>query len=106
MLTIFADNTMILGTIYDRQDMPVVTTSTILRGIERLAVRVLRAVVPVVAVYAHVNCAARAAASCPSFSTLKHWQLGLGGKRLQVVPLGSGRPVGSGNLNLRYQIAG
>ncbi len=42
MLTIFADNTMILGTIADRQDMPVVTTSTILRGIDRLAVRVLR----------------------------------------------------------------
>ena len=57
MLTIFADNTMILGSIADRQDMPVVATSTITRGLERLAVRVLRAVVPVVGVYA--QCVAR-----------------------------------------------
>lgn len=101
MLTIIADNTMISGTITDRQDMPVVTTSTILRGIECLAVRVLRALVPVNAVYAHAYCAP-AAASCQSFIASKHWQLGLGGKK----PLGQGLPVGSGNLNLRNQIAG
>ncbi len=101
MLTIIADNTMTSGTITDRQDMPVVTASTILRGIERLAVRVLRVVVPVGAVGAHAYCAP-AAASCPSFAMSKHWQLGLGGKK----PLGSGQPVGSGNLSLRNQIAG
>lgn len=115
MLTNIADNTMILGSIADRQDDAVVTTSTIMRGIERLAVRILRAVVPVVAAPAHMYCAVRAAASCQSFSKSKRWQQGpgqqgLGGKRPQVMPevlpLGTGLPVGSGNLNLRNQIAG
>ncbi len=97
MLTYIADNTMILGTIADRQDMPVVTTSTILRGIERLAARVLRAVVPVVAAPAHANCVARKAASCQSFANSKPWLLGLRGTK----PLGHGLPMGSGR-----QIAG
>lgn len=101
MLTIFADNTMILGSIADRQDMPVVATSTITRGLERLAVHVLRAVVPVVGVYVHVRCAAPAAASCQSFSSIKRWQPSLGGN----MPLGTGLPVGTG-LHLRNQMAG
>ena len=110
MLTNIADNTMILGSIADRQDDAVVTTSTIMRGIERLAAQVLRAVVPVVAAPAHMYCAVRAAVGCQSFSKSKRWQLSLGGKRPQVMPevlpLGTGLPVGSGNLNLRNQIAG
>lgn len=102
MLTIFADNTMILGTINDRQDDAVVIASTWMRELERLAVRVLRVVVPVVAIPAHAYCAGRAAASCQGFDHSKRWQRGLSGKK----PLGNGLPMGSGNLNLRNQIAG
>jgi hypothetical protein len=90
MLTIFADNTMILGSIAaDRQDAAV-ATSSITRGFERLAARLMRAVVPV-RVVAHAYCANHPASSCPRMNS-KRWQLGLSGKS----SLGQGQPVGSG----------
>lgn len=95
MLTIFADNTMILGSIADRQDAQVVTTSTIMRGIARLAARLLRAVEPVVVGVTHAYCVPCPATSCPSFANTKRWQLDLSGLKK---PLGQGSPVGSGRL--------
>lgn len=97
MLTIIADNTMNSGSIADRQDAIVVTTSTICRGIERLAAHLVRVVVPVV-VGAHAYCAPCPATSCQSFTGLKRWQLGLGGKQLWLMPQGHGSPMGSGRL--------
>jgi len=96
MRTYFADNTMILGSINDRQDMNVVATSTILRGLECLALRVLRYVMaPVAVVPVHAPCAARAAASCRGFKPMKHWQFGLSGMNPSIISLGTGLPVGS-----------
>lgn len=97
MLTIIADNTMNSGSIADRQDANVVTTSMICRGLERLAARLVRVVVPVV-VGAHAYCAPCPAASCQSFTGLKRWQLGLGGKQLRLMPQGHGSPAGSGRF--------
>lgn len=95
MVTIFADNTMILGSIADRQDAPVVIASTVMRGVARLAAYLLRVVEPVVAGLTHFYCVPCPAPSCPSFVNTKRWQLGLGSlKRL----LGQGSPVGSGRL--------
>lgn len=90
MFTIFADNTMILGSIAADRQNAAVATSTIMRGLERLAARLMRAVVPV-RVVAHVYCAPTPASSCRR-SHSKRWQLGLSGKS----SLGQGQPVGSG----------
>lgn len=95
MLTIFADNTMNLGSIADRQDANVVTTSTIIGGLERLAAYLMRALVPVGGRMARVHCAAIPATSCRSFEHSKPWQLGLVGMKK---PLGHGQPVGSGRI--------
>lgn len=101
MLSIFTDNTMISGSIQDRLDVTFVTTSVI-RGSQRLAERVLRAaIVPVVAVYAYVVCSP--AIGCQHFmKPMKRWLPGMGG----LNPLAVGQPVGSCHANLTSLHAG
>lgn len=106
MLSNYTDNTMISGSIQDRLDMTFVTTSVI-RGLERLAERILRAAVaPVVAVYAYVVCPD--AEGCQSFmKPMKHWLPGISG----INPLAIGHPEASlpgnwGRSNLTSLYAG
>ena len=95
MLTIINDNTMILDTINDRQDTNFVATSMILRGLERLAAHLMRAVVPVVAVCTYPVGTARVAESSQRSFSDACWQPGLGS--LKQLP-GVGQPVGSGRI--------
>jgi len=105
MLSIFTDNTMISGSIQDRLDMTFVTTSVI-RGSERLAERILRAAVaPVVADYVYVVCSP--AKGCQSFmKPVKHWLPGISGLNPRICLLANGQPVGSGIANLTSLHAG